>query len=76
MLPCWQGRKHFFFEKKKQKTFASLEPSHCDSAMNFARVSWRSYEQKFLGSLFKKALLLAFFRITSARAFCPLFPVP
>jgi hypothetical protein len=28
---AWQGRKHFFIEKKQQKTFASLEPSHRDS---------------------------------------------
>jgi hypothetical protein len=39
-------RKHFFFEKKKQKTFAHWGPGH--------RYCHRPQDQKFFGSFFQK----------------------
>jgi hypothetical protein len=55
-LPAWriyddtsEARKYFFFEKKKQKTFASL--------VRLLRLAWAEMSKSFLVLFFKKELL-------------------
>jgi len=50
-LNTWADSKHFFFEKKKQKTSICLDPRRRDRR--------GPHVQKFFASFFKKEVLLS-----------------